>query len=83
MKNDFEKAEMLKWAINFEFLEVFGWECDSQIPQIKPLGVLRFKRCELNVYLCVIGKSRIIYSAFYYFLNSIVICIVPVLSGEL
>ena len=29
---------MLNLAINFEFLVVFGWECDSQIPRIKPLG---------------------------------------------
>ena len=31
---------MLNLAMNFEFLVVFGWECDSQIPQIKPLGLV-------------------------------------------
>ena len=47
VKYDFKKAEMLKMAINFEFLEVFGWECDSQIPQIKPLGAT----CRIDIKL--------------------------------
>ena len=49
-----KQKKMLNLAINFEFLVVFGWECDSQIPQIKPLGKAISNICiaHIIVYVC-------------------------------